>query len=300
MYSYYRFFSISIFICFIFFSCEKEIILKSKITHPRLCLNCILEAGKDSIEISITKTQGIEVSDNFVPIANLQIELKKEEQILDGIVYRGNGIYKIKHTAESGKKYKIKINVEGYEPLFAETTVPFVPVIQAKLKQDTIIDENWINGYRTKLRIIVDLSDTSFKDFYWFQKGEIKKFGASFSSSYYTDKMYFDEFNRYFNQDNSYPFTNYEYIGGLRLDDELFNNSKIQFSISGWPKETLFVINADPHFDKYYKSSIKQFLTYEYDQMPIFEPVQIYSNVKNGFGIFGSIAVSKHYLNNKL
>jgi hypothetical protein len=147
------------------------------------------------------------------------------------------------------------------------------------------------------------LKDTPSKDYYWFKLGKIYFFNGKDYGEYYisykTDNLLFDEFNRYYDQDYEPPFTNYEYIGALRLDETIFSNKKIQFSLGCLPPVTLFIINGDIHFDKYYKSSIKQFLTYEYDNLPVFEPVQLYSNIINGFGIFGSIAISKFYINNK-
>ena len=287
-----------------FFSCEKEISFDLEIPEDVLCLNCILEAGNDTMAIYVTKVQSVENDSVFKPVDDAIIELSKEGQILPGIVYRGNGRYLIKHKPETGKKYKIKVQVEGYKILTAETTVPVFPETQAKLKQDTIYDDYWVNGYRTIKKIVVDLKDNPTKDYYWFKLATIYNYKGKppfgeYYIAYIADKMYFDEFNRYYLQDNKYPFVNYEYIGALRLDEEIFLNNEIQFSLSAKPPITFFVINGDIHFDKYYKSSIKQFLTYDYDNLPIFEPVQVYSNIENGVGIFSSIAVTEFYIEDK-
>lgn len=289
--------------CQLLFSCEKEISFDLDTPDDMLCLNCILEAGNDSVAIYVTKVQSAENDTTFVPVTNAKIELYKEAQLLTGIVYRGNGRYLLRHKPEVGKKYEISVEVEGYKILTAETTIPIFPDTHAKYLPDTIYDEYWVNGYRTVPKIVVDLKDTPTKDYYWFKLATIFNFKGKpwgeYFIAYKTDKMYFDEFNRYYVQDVRYPFTNYEYIGALRLDDEVFLNSKVQFSLSGGPTKTLFVINGDVHFDKYYKSSIKQFLTYDYDNLPIFEPVQVYSNVTNGFGIFSSIAIVDFYIDDK-
>lgn len=293
-----------IFLVFVFlFSCEKEITFDLDTPEDMLCLNCIIEAGSDSVAIYITKVQSVENDTAFKPVPNALIEIKKEGQLLSGIVYRGNGRYFIKHKPEAGKKYEISVEVDGYKTLTAETTIPVYADAMAQYKIDTIYDEYWATGYYTVEKIVVDLKDTPTKDYYWFKLATINNFNGKPFGAYYiaykTDKMYFDEFNRYYLQDINYPFTNYEYIGALKLDEEVFLNSKVQFSLSGGPKNTLFIINGDIHFDKYYKSSIKQFLTYEYDNLPIFEPVQVYSNISNGYGIFSSIAISEFYIDAK-
>lgn len=287
----------------IIYSCEKEISLELDTQEDMLCLNCILEAGIDSVAIYVTKVQSVENDTAFTPVKTARIELSKEGQILQGIVYRGNSRYLLKHKPEVGKKYEISVEVEGYKTLTAETTIPVFPDAKAQLKIDTIYDDYWAKGYYTVKKIVVDLKDTPSKDYYWFKLGKIfnsigKPFGEYYTA-YQTDNLLFDEFNRYYDQDYEPPFTNYEYRGALRLDDEVFTNSKIQFSLSCLPPVSLFVIKGDVHFDKYYKSSIKQFLTYEYDNLPIFEPVQVYSNISNGFGIFGSISISEFYIVDK-
>jgi len=285
----------------IFSGCEKEISLELDTPVDMLCLNCILEAGNDSVAIYVTKVQSVENDTAFKPVANAQIELSKEGQIVQGIVYRGNGRYLIKHKPEVGKKYEIRVDVDGYKSLSAETTIPVFPMAQAKFEPDTIYDDYWVNGYRTVPKIVVDLKDTPTKDYYWFKIARIITFKGEPWGEYYiaykSDKIYFDEFNRYYVQDYYPPYANYEYIGAMRLDDEIFLNNEIQFSLNCNDERSLFVINSDIHFDKYYKSSIKQFLTYEYDNLPIFEPVQMYSNIDNGLGIFSSIAISRFDFN---
>jgi hypothetical protein len=288
-------------IILILVSCEKEISLKLNAPQDMLSLNSILEAGNDSIIINITKIQEIENANDFIPVDNATIEIKKNNEILSGIFYKGNGKYLLTHQPKSGEKYEIKVWVDGYKTLLAETRIPPFPIVNTEWKKDTIFDPNWINGYRTRNKLLVTIEDNPTKDYYWFRSAKIYSYKGkpplvSFSSSYKSDKMYFDDFNRYYVQDNSYPFANYLYVGALRLDDEVFTNNQVQFSLSFAPKNTFFAINGDIHFDKYYKSSIKQFLTYEYDDLPIFEPVQMYSNIENGFGIFSSIAVKQFFI----
>ncbi len=287
----------------IFYSCEKEISFDLDTPEDMLCLNCILEAGNDSVAIYVTKVQSVENDSAFKPVANARIELSKEGQLLTGIINRGNGRYLVKHKPEVGKKYEIRVDVNGYNRLTAETTIPVFPDAQAKFKKDTIYDENWVNGYYTVPKIVVRLKDIPSTNYYWFKIADIiypggKPWG-NYYSAYKTDNLLFDEFNRYYVQDYDPPFTNYEYIGALRLEEAVLLNGEIQFSLSVNNKQTLFVINGDIHFDKYYKSSIKQFLTYEYDNLPIFEPVQVYSNINNGVGIFSSIAILKININAK-
>ena len=160
----------------IFPSCEKEISFDLDTPEDMLCLNCILEAGNDSVAIYVTKVQSVQNDSAFTPVANARIELSKEGQLLQGIVYRGNGRYLLKHKPEVGKKYEISVEVEGYKTLTAETTIPVFPDARASFKQDTIYDNYWATGYRTVPKLVVDLKDNPTKDYYWFKLATIYNF----------------------------------------------------------------------------------------------------------------------------
>jgi hypothetical protein len=116
-------------------SCENDITLNLNIPEDMLCMNCILEAGNDSVVIYITKIQAVENDTAFTPVANARIELRKDRQLLQGINYQGNGRYLIKHKPEAGKKYELNVEVDGYKTLLAETSVPDFPDAQAKFKK---------------------------------------------------------------------------------------------------------------------------------------------------------------------
>ena len=51
-------------------------------------------------------------------------------------------------------------------------------------------------------------------------------------------------------------------------------------------------MDADENYDKYLKSTIKQMMN-DGGSLLFNEPIQIYSNIENGLGIFGSAAITK-------
>jgi hypothetical protein len=288
----------------ILFSCEKDITLDLHRAEDALCVNSILEAGSKSITVYVSRVQSVNNPENIKFIDHADIEIQKDDVLLTGVTYEGNGKYILNHSPEEGSEYKLKVHADGYKTVSAKTRVPLKSMAEVSFERDTIYDPSWAKGYYLQVRLLVHLNDQPSKDFYWFIKGTMHNVGevpyGSFGISYHTDILLFDDFNRYYNQTNNFPFTNYEYIGALRLDDENFQNKKLSFSLSTGKQPTLFIINADQHFDRYYKSSIKQFLLYEYDQLPVFEPVKIYTNVENGYGIFGSVSILKFYFNENL
>ena len=85
--------------------------------------------------------------------------------------------------------------------------------------------------------------------------------------------------------------------------DELFNGDykTIQTSVYVWTEENnystsvidIYLINADEHSYKYFYSTKMQ-ISSKFN--PFSEPVMVYSNITNGYGIIGSYSVSKNTL----
>jgi hypothetical protein len=78
------------------------------------------------------------------------------------------------------------------------------------------------------------------------------------------------------------------------MTDEGFDGKVLTFTIqdiiAGGNRNQYF-LNADEHYDKYIKTTLIKRMS-ENDDLPFYEPVQIYSNIENGYGIFGSCAIT--------
>lgn len=69
----------------------------------------------------------------------------------------------------------------------------------------------------------------------------------------------------------------------------------LSFYDKAYQNEINLFLDADIHYDKYLKSTIKQRMN-DGDNLLFNEPVQIYSNIENGLGIFGSVAITSFKL----
>ena len=101
-----------------------------------------------------------------------------------------------------------------------------------------------------------------------------------------------DTFNRRYETEEKYGFVHYYQI---RLSDERYDGQVLDFIIPDLVPTNQYrakhILNASEHYDKYIKTSILSRLN-ESSDLPFSEPVQIYSNIENGFGIFGACAIS--------
>ncbi len=269
-------------------SCEKEVSLSFN-QESELCINCILNPAK-TIEARLTLSRDINETGEFSTISNATVELF-ENGLLLGLLSPGDsGVYTLNKKPVSGKHYKISVKAEGFNALTAESTVPQAPVI--KYEKTNLRDEEY-SVSRYDLR--VELHDPIGKNYYWLYKTGSVNGKNTGGSSYPMNAPFIDDFNKQYDNDTRFGFT---FFGQIRILDDGYDGLVMQFTIPDIPvqdndkrKANQHFLGADEHYDKYIKTSIIN-QKKEQSDLPFYEPVQIYSNIQNGTGIFGSCAIT--------
>ncbi|MEI8113804.1 MAG: DUF4249 domain-containing protein [Bacteroidia bacterium] len=268
-------------------SCEKDI--KTDIlVNEKLCFNCIL--NPDSlINGSLNLSRSISVNKNFTQINNAIIELKKDGQLIGIMKNSGDGIYSLNQKPTSGGRYDIRIRAEGYSELNASTIVPSKPEV-SYLLTNPVVHEPGYNSF-TSYSITKNISDKIGRNNYWHYRlrqspTKIWRFVGGF---YDVDSPIVDDFNRVTDATDELGF-HYDYY--LRINDTEMDGKSLTFYGTSYQNEINFFMDTDEHYDKYLKSSIKQMMNDD-GSLLFNEPVQIYSNIENGLGIFGSAAITK-------
>lgn len=274
----------------VFYSCEQEVILDFD-NEPKLCLNCIL--NPDSVvSAKLTLSHSLDNSGNFKTVDNGNLTLYEGNEIFGTLEAQGNGRYLLNRKPEEGKTYKIVAEVGNYTAISASTTLPDFPVIEyskeitGHTSYDSTLDVYNLN---------VQLKDKPGKDNYWIYESVVVndiKYGGG---SREINAPFVDDFNKTIDTEAKYGFTLFL---GVRLSDEGYDGQPMDFIIPDFIEatkyrytEAVYFLNADEHYDKYLKTSILNRIK-ETSDLPFFEPVQMYSNIKNGYGIFGSCAVT--------
>jgi len=277
---------VTIFVLLSVISCEQEVTLDFD-KESKLCLNCIL--NPDSvITASLTLSHSLDNSGLFEKVNNAVITLYEDDNIKGTLKLKSDGKYLLNQRPASGKKYRIVVEATGYETIKANTTVPEKPTIKYTRDTTSIIENlNW-----PIIDMIVQLSDQSGKDYYWlYRTYQVNgaKYGGGCSE---INAPYVDTFNRTIDSDSKYGFTHFLQI---RMSDEGYDNQVWNFMIPDFVISGEYIaqhfLNADEHYDKYIKTTLINRMN-ETDELPFYEPVQIYSNVENGYGIFGSCAIT--------
>lgn len=253
--------------------------------ESKLCLNCIL--NPDSlIETSLTLSHSLSNTSNFETVNNAIIQLFENDTLKGELNFISNGKYVLNQKPVSGKNYKIVAKSPDYKQITAYTTVPEKPIIKYT-KDTTSIIEN-LNVPVFDLN--VQLFDPQGKNYYWLYSTYIVggvKYGGNCKE---INAPFVDHFNRFIDSDSKYGFSHFMQI---RISDEGYDAQVLEFTI---PDNVVYLdykaqhfLNVDEHYDKYIKTTIVNRMK-ETSELPFYEPVQIYTNVENGYGIFGSCA----------
>ncbi|WP_159517728.1 DUF4249 domain-containing protein [Sunxiuqinia indica] len=269
-------------------SCEQVVGFDYQ-AERKICLNCIL--NPDSIvRVDLYYTRTLDETGEFEPVTNATLEFFENGEPWGTANPVSEGNYQLNKKPLEGKTYAVKCTAPGNLPLTAETTVQEKPdvayVVQSRKKY-----ERWQEGSESShfywLLVDYQLKDQNGKDFYWnYTLGwysPYKKYNYGERVSYISP--YIDDFNRVVDPESKNGFYYKLYA---RLTDAGVDGEQLTFTKDMTTKKIDVFFNADEHYDRYMKSSVQLWLIEEWEELPFKEPVQIYSNIENGTGIFGS------------
>lgn len=262
-------------------SCEQEVTFDFN-KPVRLCLNCILDPDS-IITAKLTLSGTIKDNSTFSAVDDADILIYEDGSEIGSLTNTGEGNYQMDYYPKPLKEYTITVRHPRYENLSASTTVPQKPNVQHK--SDTL--EFNEQGRHYVLDVNFEIHDTPGTTNYWmYNKHTLHEMTYSGVSTFSINAPFIDDFNRVTDTDAKYGIKYWYYI---RISDAGYEGKILRFNTWGKTDSYNCFLSADIHYDKYLKTSVKTHLNSEND-LPFKEPLQIYSNIENGYGIFGSCA----------
>ncbi len=263
-------------------------------TYP--CVNSILNPDS-TVRLTLSYTRPIDSNQAFKPIEDANISLFEDHKLWGILTHSENGNYELNKTPSIGKTYQLEIYIPDELPISAETTIPSRLTIDTLALGTTYADD----FYPTGLRWITAYTITSKEKLFRCWNYEIYKDNPDYDYFYFQAGLsylspYADNFNRQTDQVYKLGFYYHFYV---RQSNEIKAGSGISFTKSNLNKYSIdYYFSADEHYDKYMKSRIQSWIISEWNDLPFNEPVQLYSNVTNAMGIFGSATfTSINYIN---
>lgn len=284
-------------------SCETVVDVDLPEFEPSLVLNGLIYPDTT---VSVLLTQNRSALDNsydFKSIKNATIKLYENDVFIGNLSASDqDGIYTLGYYPQIGKTYRIEAEKSGFEKVSAEISIPG-DTADFAIQHITRVKDEYGN-YNLKMTYV--LKDSIIKNFY-----EVKLF----MKNGYPETKYYD-----YDLDSLIVVPGYTYwqdwyywIDGASLDefsdyteyeiftDELFNGRQKEFTlVFSEPYEyenqsdtTYLRLEVRNLTEDYYRYITTQTLQNMTGNSPFAEPVQVYSNIDNGFGIWGAMNNSR-------
>ena len=267
------------------FSCEKEIELKVPPQKPRLVLNSLFESG---YHIKVNLSESKLITDTLKPLGDGVTVRLNYGGSSERLRYTGNGNYESKRIiAHSGDEYTIEAEYDGLDKIIATDVVPektkcrlvnFIP--------EAGIDENGDLFSEIDIEFNDDPHVTNYYEiglsrYVYFNEVEYTTWYLGYLES--KDPYVLNE------GDKDYWYQN------ILLRDEMFNGKKVRLKCTtGYQKDydKKFKIHFRCISENYYKYKKKWMRHYANQGTDIWDgtgnPVMLYSNIENGYGIFAA------------
>ena len=258
-------------------SCKKVIDIDLPPADSKVVVNSFFTDGSP-IQLHLSKSIGI-LDDGF-PECNDATVVLLVNNVKTDTLYPDDGFYYSHIIAERGKNYSLAVSVPDMDSVFCEDIIPERTIIQNCVLTDSELTDDY--GYNVK-ELKLDFQDSPGPGFY-----EVELAGKDING-----EKVFITFSR-----NSDPIITSTGLldyspRTLIFTDEMFDGKacsvKIYFG-SDWYCDYNLRIILRSVSEAYYKYKEKQFaylFSLDYDIISgMSEPVNLYSNISGGYGIF--------------
>ncbi|MBI9069619.1 MAG: DUF4249 domain-containing protein [Salinivirgaceae bacterium] len=282
-----------IFVLLLFFvgvSCEKETEVAIPHSASQIVVSSILIPDK---EIKVFVSQSIYMLETEqLPISNAEVSLFSNNQLLEILSLDTTGVYQSKKVkTQSGQNYSIKVRVNGFDEITASTQVPYsLPLDSIQLKTFIGTSDNGIS--LSSLDLFFTSGDKQLS-YYQYNchacTDSINVFGSVCVGEWFSyDAIILEEgdiksklfTNKLFNSTNIKLNLNFEDPTGFFFDSDTAN-----YTLSA----QIYSLSEDLYL---YQKSLNAYAESTDNIWQVNNPPQIYSNIKNGIGIFASMAYS--------
>ena len=290
---------------------------------PRLVIRADWSSGSDSLVVFVSKSRGSQDKskrnfDAYDTVANTKVELLRNGQLLGTIPYFDKGYHVAKGLFKldsiSGVTYTIRVSAPKFETVEAsQKTQKRFSILRGSYKANAAVTRDLSDPFSTPERgdeLSFELQDNGDDENYY-TLGRIDQVSGSFGGGSTAAVLVSrDTLRKTFNaigtlrnidpnmEDNTLSdrtFSGKSYVWRFWLQPNLyFYNPTSTVSFSGKPKSGDRVTAQIRSFSKDYYLFIKSLdLASAAQDNPFFsEPVILYSNIKNGYGIFTTQAVT--------
>ena len=285
----------------IYISCEKVIPFEGDVNTPKLVINSVFESDS-TFKVHVSSSRSVIDTSSFENIDDAVVTIKDGNgNVIEVLNHVVNGFYKGQVLPEENTTYILEVNHPNYAKITASDSLPS-PIIINSVDTSTILDP--INGNRLRISMNFDDPENN-QNYYLLETYSVNEYliVENLDTIEYeldTTKQFMVLTDEVF-QNGGSPWRDQ----GL-FNDLLFNgqNKTLEIEIpnenwSGsedgydWSYKTLslrlYLHNITISY-YYYRTSLELFQNASGN--PFAQPVQVYSNIENGFGVFAGSQIS--------
>ena len=289
-----------VFISIFLFSCQQELYLEHTDFTPKLVVNSLFtttSTDNPEIEVYVHSSRNVLDSESSIKeISAASVVIKDSQQnILATLDYTDEGRYATDQLVlVAGESYTLEVISEGFETVTATSMIP--TLVDASIQNTNLISDQTSESLDVDLR----LRDNDQADnYYVYEVGDSQSLKFAKEEPFSVETIH--SVKVFLTSDD----LNQEQVAGnslfqsrVFLKDESFANAEynINFKAKGNPAVSgpvlltsdelkMRVITASKSMYEYYKSIESSRIKGEANSS-ISEPVQVYSNVSNGLGVF--------------
>lgn len=283
-------FIIGAFVAINFAGCQKYVEFKVPIPETKPVLNCLFEQDSAfTIRVSLSMSM---YDSREVMVENAVLKLFADGELVENIqpMPDSAGFYKSAYKAKPEIEYTIIGYIEGFAPISATDKIPYAIIPKKYVFERAAV----INPYGGSC----DRATVTFVD-------------PASETNYYGVLIYAHYFSSFWGETNNIiDFCNWQYNDPVLIaeniatrsspffSDQLFNGQEYTMEIpiglideSEEPEHYFFFEHLSPAFYQYRKSVTTHLDNQEGEEVELFiidagNPVSLYSNIENGYGIF--------------
>ncbi len=263
-------------------SCEKYIDFDEEIKQPKLVINGVINPDS-TFDIHISRSLSVLDNADLSIVENATVNILSENgSVYETLAYDYEGHYLGTLQPENDEVYTVEVTAPNFDPVSATTHIPSLIDLSSV---DTLGVED-VNGFQ-ELQLTITFQDVPNESNFYM----LEVYAADIVSGQiylYPMTMRSDDVTLGLEEDG--------YSDQILFSDELFDGDQ---------KTLIIYVEDTRDYDDYIEirmTSITEDLqryaitqnAYENNRgNPFAQPVQVYSNVEGGFGIFGGYQVSR-------
>lgn len=292
-----------------FAGCTKYIDFEGDDATPRLVVNGLVTPDSP-VSVTLSNSVGYLNDGDIERQVDGVVTLRDGDgALIEVLQHTGNGVYSGSTDATAGARYRIEVDHPGFESVSADDRVP-LPVTILSLDTSTVLVDNFFGpeeGLEFRFRFADPSGEANFYLLEVFQRIEYyidfifdpNNQGQLIPDTvWYTQPVWESVFMS--SSDQVIASENSGFLGDAQsfgskfyFSDALFDGTTREFTVRGstgesWAEGTQYRLRLSSLSEAYYlyRQTLRSFDNTNGD--PFAQPVQVYSNIFGGLGIFGS------------